>query len=145
MLTLHSLKPSKNSQKSRKRVGRGNASGTGTYSTRGMKGQRSRSGGKSGLKLRGLKMNLLNIPKLRGFKSRQKAKAEVSLTMLDEVCKDGDVVTPEFLKENGVVKHTKYGIKVLASGKLTKKITVSGVSVSKGAQEQIEKLGGTIK
>lgn len=145
MLTLHNLKPSKNSQKTRKRVGRGNASGTGTYSSRGMKGQRSRSGGKSGLKLRGLKMNLLNIPKLRGFKSIRPSKVEVKLGDLNEVCKDGDAVTPEFLKEKGLVKHTKHGIKVLATGELTKKINVSGVSVSKGAKEIIEKLGGTIK
>ncbi len=68
MLTLHNLKKSKGITKS-KRLGRGNSSGVGTYSTRGMKGQRSRSGGKSGLIARSINSYLLRIPKVKGFKS----------------------------------------------------------------------------
>lgn len=145
MLTLHNLKPSKNSQKRSKRVGRGNASGKGTYSARGMKGQRSRSGGKSGLKLKGLKQNLLNIPKIRGFNSPNKPKLEVSLTQLDTVCTDGDVVTPTFLKEKGVVKTVRYGIKILGNGSIKKKITVDGCGITQSAKELVEKAGGTVK
>lgn len=145
MLSLHNLKPSKNSQKRRKRVGRGNASGKGTYSTRGLKGQRSRSGGKSGLKLKGLKQNLLNIPKVRGFKSGRQPKLEIHLSQLNTVCMDGDVVTPTFLKEKGLIKTIRYGVKVLANGELKKKITLEACSFSQSAREQIEKAGGSVK
>ena len=67
MLTLKNLKPKK--AKKAKRVGRGNASGTGTYAGRGLKGQRSRSGGKGGLKLMGLKQTFSKLPKNKGFTS----------------------------------------------------------------------------
>ncbi len=67
MITLSNLQPKIGSRHRRKRVGRGNASGHGTYSGRGIKGQRSRSGGKKGLKLKGLRHNIKNFPKLRGL------------------------------------------------------------------------------
>lgn len=144
-LTLHSLKPNSGSQKSKKRVGRGNSSGHGTYSTRGLKGQRSRSGGKSGLKLKGLKQNLMNVPKLRGFNSPNKKNAEVKLSVLDKVFADGTTVTPELLFENGLVKTTRNGVKILGTGSITKKVTISGCRVTKGAQEKIEKAGGSVE
>jgi len=68
MITLDNLKPNKGAKKNRKRVGRGNASGSGNYSGKGMKGQKSRSG-VTNLKRIGLKATLFSIPKKRGFKS----------------------------------------------------------------------------
>ncbi len=65
IITLSSLKPQKN-RKKKKRVGRGNSSGHGTYSGRGIKGQRSRSGGKKGLKLKGLKVFISQVKKAKG-------------------------------------------------------------------------------
>lgn len=144
-LTLHTLRPSKGSQKRRKRVGRGNASGKGTYSTRGLKGQRSRSGGKSGLKRRGLRANLQNIPKLRGFTSNRPEKQEVSLSLLDTVCIDGDIVTPAFLIEKSVIKGTKGGVKILSNGDITKKITIEKCAISASAAEKVKAAGGEIK
>jgi len=145
MLSLHSLKPAKNSKKNKKRVGRGNASGHGTYSTRGLKGQRSRSGGKGGLKLRGLRMNLLNAPKLRGFKSPNKPKLEIKLDALNAICNDGDVVTPQFLIEKGLIKTARYGVKILSNGTFNKKVTIDGCAVSAAAQTKVEVAGGSVK
>ncbi len=145
MLKLHSLKPAKGSKKKKKRVGRGNSSGHGTYSTRGIKGQRSRSGGKKGLKLKGLRLNLLNIPKMRGFKSLKPKKVVVNLSVLDKICKDGDIVNPDFLLEKKVVETIKPGVKILANGKISKKITIENCFVSNSAKEKIEKVGGVVK
>ena len=86
-LSLHTIKPSKGAAKKRKRVGRGNASGHGTYSTRGLKGQKSRSG-VSGLKRLGLKMTLSRIPKKRGFKSPKAKNQVVNLTDINENFKE---------------------------------------------------------
>jgi len=69
MIGLHSIHPGPRSKKTRTRIGRGNGSGIGTYSGRGIKGQRARSGGKSGLTARAMKPYLLRIPKSRGFAS----------------------------------------------------------------------------
>ena len=69
MLTLHNLKRFAKSKKAKERIGRGNASGHGTYATRGLKGQKSRTGGRKGLIKKGLKTTLQRLPKNKGFKS----------------------------------------------------------------------------
>jgi len=142
-INLHTIKSPK--QKSRKRIGRGNASGKGTYSGRGQKGQRSRSGGKKGLKMKGFKRDLLRIPKLRGFKSPKPKKAIVKLSELEKYFDNGDLITPQVLEEKGMIKDQRIGVKILADGKLTKKLTFKDCWFSKTAEDNIIKVGGKIE
>lgn len=143
-LTLHTIKPAAGSRKKKKRVGRGDASGHGTYSCRGMKGQRSRSGGKSGLRLKGLKQNLLNIPKFPGFKSHKPRMTAVNLDILDKKFGDGEKVNPNILLNKKIVKKLGDGIKILGNGEITKKIIIEKCQLSSGAKKAIEKAGGKV-
>src|SRR6056297_2134406 len=145
MLNLHSLYPSIGSKKKSKRVGRGDGSGSGTYSGRGLKGQRSRSGGKSGLKLRGLKQMILSTPKLPGFKSKFPKNQVIKLSQLEEVFKTGDEVNKTILQEKGLIKEVKLPVKILNNGELSKKLVISGILASKAAKEKIEAAGGELK
>lgn len=111
---------SKSTAKKRKRVGRGNASGHGTYSTRGQKGQKSRSG-VSNLKRLGMKQQLLKIPKLRGFHSLQAKNQVVSVLAINENYKDGEVVNVKTLMAKKLVKNVYDPIKVLGKEALTVK------------------------
>jgi len=144
VITLSNLKSSKGAKRRKKRVGRGNSSGRGTYSGRGLKGQRSRSGGKSGLKARGIKGRLKNIPKLRGFKSPKPKKEVVNLKDLEINFENGAQINPKRLQKRGLVKNITNGVKILATGELTKNITVRGCSVSTSAKEKIEQAGGKV-
>lgn len=143
-LSPHTIKSSKGAKKSSRRVGRGNAAGGGTYAGRGLKGQRSRSGGKGGLKRRGFKQALQKVPKLRGFKSPHAKKAVVTLSTLERVAKAGEVVTPWTLEQVGVIARAATGVKIVARGTLTKKVDVQSCVASKAAVEAIEKAGGSI-
>ncbi|MFH0857155.1 MAG: 50S ribosomal protein L15 [Candidatus Magasanikbacteria bacterium] len=127
-----------------KRVGRGNGSGKGSYSARGMKGQRSRSGGKSGLKIKGFRQSLLKIPKLRGFHSMYDKKQTVTLATLNRICEVGDVVTPFFLEKKGAIARADAGVKIVSKGKIMKNIEVQGCLLSKVALDAIEKAGGKV-
>ncbi len=131
-------------KKPAKRVGRGNASGKGTYSARGMKGQRARSGGRSKTKRRALKKILQKIPKLRGFTSQHAKKETVTLSMLNTYFQHGDVVTPAALKKIGMVDKPQFGVKIVATGEITKKLTIKDCLLTKQAVDRIEKAGGTI-
>ena len=135
---------SKRVKKNTKRLGRGNASGKGTYSARGMKGQRSRSGGKGGLMRRAFKAQLQKVPKLRGFKSPALKPETVTLAMLEKFAVEGTEVTPFFLKEQKVIRSFKKGAKIVASGELKKKLTIKNCLATKKAVEAIEKAGGKI-
>ncbi|OGL71742.1 50S ribosomal protein L15 [Candidatus Uhrbacteria bacterium RIFCSPLOWO2_01_FULL_53_9] len=140
-MTLHTIKPSPGSRKRKLRVGRGLAR-RGAMSGRGTKGQRARSGGKSGLKVKGLRQTLLRIPKSRGFKSPVVKAATVSLRDVNDVSLK--VISPSSLKKIGLVKETRYGVKILGTGALTKALTVKGCQVTQSAKKQIEAAGGTI-
>ena len=142
---LHTIKANVGSHKRKKRVGRGNATQKGTTAGRGTKGQKARSGGKGGLKLKGFKKSLQSIPKVRGFNSLKPKKETVSLSVLERITKDGDVVTPKYLKKMGVVDKPQFGVKVVASGELKKKITLKGCFASKMAIEAIESAGGKLE
>lgn len=142
--TAHTIKTGTVAKRTKKRVGRGNGSGKGTYSARGLKGQRSRSGGRGGLKRKGFKMSLQKVPKLRGFKSQQPQKEAVTLATLNRICKEGDVVTPTFLKKKGVVDNPDNGVKIIATGTLEKKVTLKGCLASSTAAVAIEKAGGSL-
>ena len=143
-LSLSNLKPSRGAKKTKQRVGRGWGSNRGKYSGRGMKGQRSRSGGKSGLKLKGLRAIMLNIPKTRGFKSQHPKKAVVNLAELGKAFKDGATVNPAVLKTKGLVKETKNGVKILGNGEIKIKLSVKNCTVSASAKAKIEAAGGSV-
>lgn len=142
-LSLHTIKPFRKSRKKSKRLGRGFSS-KGKYSGRGQKGQRSRSGGKSGLKAKGMRQTLLSIPKVRGFKSPHPKMDVVNVGALDKKFKDGDKVTAKLLKQLGLVSKIKNGIKILGNGELSKKLIIEGMSLSSRAKEKVEQSGGKI-
>ncbi len=142
-LTPQTISSNQGSRRSKKRVGRGNGSQKGTYSGRGMKGQRSRSGGKGGSKLRGLKQLIAKIPKLRGFKSLVPRKETVTLSTLSRITKAGDVVTQYSLLNAGVISTVSNGVKIVSTGTIDHKVTVKGCLVSKTAVAAIEKAGGS--
>ena len=145
MLNLHTIKPAKGATKKRKRVGRGNASGHGTYSTRGMKGQRSRSG-VSNLKRLGMKKLILSTPKKRGFKSDKPKNQVVNLFDLNALFKEGEKITPAMLIKNSLINDISSPVKILGTGDLKiKNLEFKGVKISAGAKIKIEKSGGKIK
>ena len=130
--------------KSRKRVGRGPGSGMGKTSTRGENGQKSRSGASIPAWFEGGQSPLYRrIPK-RGF-NNAKFRIEFATVNVSDLNKfnDGDVVTPELLKEKGIVKKQLCGIKVLGNGTLEKKLTVRANRFSSSAVSKIESAGGT--
>ena len=141
-MKLHELKPAEGSRQVRNRVGRGTSSGNGKTAGRGQKGQKARSGGGVRLGFEGGQTPLFRRLPKRGFTNiNRKDYAVVNLDTLNRF-EDG---TPVVLKEAGIVKNEKAGIKVLADGELTKKLTVKAAKFSKSAQEAIEAAGGSIE
>ena len=142
-MKLQSLEKSPET-KSRKRVGRGPGSGMGKTSTRGEKGQKARSGASISPWFEGGQTPLFRrIPK-RGFNNKRFATVYATINLSDlNRFNDGDTVTPELLKEMGIVKKQLSGIKVLANGKLEKKVNVKAHRFSSKAVTKIEELGGT--
>ena len=142
-MKLESL-PKSNETKARKRVGRGPGSGMGKTSTRGQKGQKSRSGASISAWFQGGQTPIYRrIPK-RGFNNaRFETKfATINLSDLEHFFNDGDVVTPEVLKERKIIKKQLSGVKVLGDGELTKKLTVKANRFSSKAVTKIENSGG---
>jgi large subunit ribosomal protein L15 len=145
-MDLNSLQGS--SRKSRKRVGRGHASGTGKTSGRGMKGQKARNkvargfqGGQNPLYMR--------LPTLRGISNKshnigifRKRFATINVADLDRF-EAGAEVTPELLKSKGIVKKLHDGLKVLGEGEIAKALTVKAQAFSAAARTKIEQAGGT--
>jgi len=142
-LSLHTLKPSKGSKKSKKRIGRGLGS-TGRYSGRGLKGQRSRSGGKSGLKLKGIRQIMLATPKKKGFKSGRIKPEVVNVADLSKTFADGNKVTPKVLLQKRLISDGTRGVKLLGNGSISIKLTVADCAVSESAKKKIEDAGGTV-
>lgn len=144
-LSPNTIKPARGAKRhSHKQVGRGNGSGKGTMSGRGGKGQTARSGGKHRTELRGMRASLLKIPKLRGFHSIKSAMETVTLRDLDRVALENKEITPVYLKEMGVIGKPQNGVKIVASGAVTKKLNIAGCKASKKAIDLIEKAGGKI-
>lgn len=145
-MELKDLHPAVGAKKNRKRVGRGNSSGTGTTAGRGMNGQLSRSGGGKGKGFEGGQQPLaMRLPKLPGFKNHnRKSYIPVNVGRLEELFNDGDTVTVDALVEKGVVKSNSLLVKVLADGELTKKLTVDVDKVSAQAKAKIEAVGGKV-
>lgn len=141
MLTLHTLPAIPGRKK--KRVGRGDSS-RGNYSGRGAKGQRSRSGGKGGLKLRGLKQSMMALPKSRGFSSLVKRSQVVNLEKIEKVFAAGATIDKQALFDKKLIKSMTQPVKILGNGKITKVFTVKVQAASQSAQDAIIKAGGTI-
>ena len=141
---LNTLKPAAGSKKSRKRVGRGIGSGLGKTSGRGHKGQKSRSGGFHKVGFEGGQMPLQRrVPKF-GFNSRvSMVTDEIRLHELNNV--DAAVIDLEALKQANLVSKNIERVKVMASGKLEKAVTLKGIRVTKGAREAIEAAGGKVE
>jgi len=150
-LNLHTLKPAQE-RKDRKRVGRGLGSGKGRYSGRGIKGQKSRAGSKKmPAGFEGGQMPLdMRAPKLRGNTSAdampigpfRTSTAPINVGSLDRF-DEGAEVTPESLVEKGLLKNTKTDVKVLGTGDLKKKLSVTAHSFSASAREKITAAGGS--
>lgn len=141
MITLNNLKKDKGTKKTKKVLGRGNSSGLGTYSGRGLKGQKSRSGsGKGRLKRMGMKQSLLKIPKVRGFKSLYPDNQVVDVSLINENFKDNDIISPESLYEKKLISKKKQPVKILGKGALKLKgLKFENVKMSESVKNSLEK------
>ncbi|MDO8435764.1 MAG: uL15m family ribosomal protein [bacterium] len=146
-MQLHELKPS-HKQKKKKRIGRGGKRGT--YSGRGLKGQKSRAGRRLPPAIREV---IKRYPKLRGYKFKSQTQSQTSRTsilnveILEKKFNSGDKVSAETLLEKRLISRIKGRmpvVKILGNGKLTKALNIEGCFFSKKAKELIEKAGGTI-
>jgi large subunit ribosomal protein L15 len=152
-LSLSNLQPAQE-RVDRKRVGRGAGSGTGRYSGRGIKGQKSRAGShKMRAGFEGGQMPIqMRIGKSRGNTSKdampigpfRTSTVPVNLRDLDRF-DEGAEVTPETLVEKRLIKNTKTDVKLLGTGEVTKKLVVRVHAISATAREKIEKAGGTVE
>ena len=141
-MKLHELKPAIGSTTAPKRLGRGVGSGLGKTSGKGHKGAKARSGGGKGPGFEGGQMPLYRrIPKSGFTNIFAKEFATINLSEL-ECFEDGTTVTVALLKQHGLVKQIKDGVKVLGGGELTKKLTVQVDRFTASAKEKIEALGG---
>lgn len=143
-MQLNTIKPAPGSKRTRRRVGRGIGSGLGKTAGRGHKGQRARSGGFHKVGFEGGQMPLQRRLPKRGFVSPTRGDtAEVRLSDLERV--PSERIDFESLKQSRVVPAHSLKAKVILSGKLTRKLHVSGIGVSKGARAAIEAAGGTVE
>ncbi|NVZ11473.1 50S ribosomal protein L15 [Allochromatium humboldtianum] len=143
-MKLNDLRPDPGSRPSAKRVGRGIGSGLGKTCGRGHKGQKARAGGFHKVGFEGGQMPLQRrLPKV-GFRSRKSLeKDEVRLTELNLV--EGDVVDLETLRAAGLLNRVVKSAKIIASGEVTRALTIRGLGVTKGARAAIEAAGGKIE
>lgn len=142
-MQIHQLKPN-NKQKSAKRIGRGGSRGT--FSGRGVKGQKSRAGARIRPAWRDL---IKQIPKKRGykFKSTSAKPQVVNLYLINKLYKEGEIVSRESLFKKQIIVKIEGKMpeaKILGDGEINKKLSFKGLALSAGAKEKIEKAGGTI-
>lgn len=141
-MKLHELKYTEGSRKDGFRLGRGHGSGNGKTSGKGNKGQKARSGGMGKLGFEGGQTPLARRLPKRGFTNfTRKEYAIVNLDQLNRFA-DGTEITVELLKNTGIVKDLKCGVKVLGDGELEKKLVVKANKFTKSAVAMIEKVGG---
>ncbi|MEN8163257.1 MAG: 50S ribosomal protein L15 [Acidobacteriota bacterium] len=143
-MELHNLRPAVGAKRPRKRVGRGPGSGNGKTAGRGHKGQKSRSGYSRRYGFEGGQMPLVRrIPK-RGFFNVFRVDYQVvNLRDLDRVFEDGDEVNPTTLVEKGLIRRGPKPVKILATGDLSKKLSIVADKFSGSARSKIEAAGGT--
>jgi large subunit ribosomal protein L15 len=151
---LHNLKPAPGSRRPRKRVGRGEGSGTGKTAGRGQKGYGSRSGAKDRARFEGGQMPIhMRMRKLRGphmkksmpFEPFRTETQPVNLLDLEARFAAGDEVSPETLGAKGLATRKGVPVKVLAKGSISKPLTVHAHGFSVAAREAIEAAGGTCR
>ena len=149
---LHSLKPAKGARKQRKRIGRGEGSGTGKTAGRGHKGAGARSGSKRRVRFEGGQNPIhMRMRKLRGptmkksmpFEKFRTRTQPVNLRDLEARFDSGAEVTPDSLRAAGLATRRDVPVKVLGEGDLSKALTVHAHGFSKSAREKIEAAGGT--
>jgi large subunit ribosomal protein L15 len=146
MFGLHNLKPTPGSRKKKKRVGRGNASGSGNYSGRGMKGQNSRTGKKLRASFEGGQTPMFRrMPKLRGFTNPNYLEYQViNIEKIARHFKSGDKVDPMSLFEKGLVGKINEPVKLLGDGEIDFAVEVMVEAASASAIKKIEKAGGKV-
>jgi len=140
------LSPAPGSKKNRKRVGRGDGSGHGTYSGRGCKGQKSRSGYKMNRGFEGGQLPLIRrLPRKRGFVNI--FRIEYSVVNVGRLNRfgSGSEVTPEKLVTAGMVASLRHPIKILAGGDIDRPLSVKASKFSAAAKAKIEAVGGTVE
>ena len=141
-MKLHELKPAEGSTHVAKRKGRGHGTGNGKTAGRGHGGQNSRSGGGTRIGFEGGQMPLVRRLPKRGFNNIfAKPKVSVNLSALEQF-ENGTVVTQETLKSVGLISKAPYGVKILAGGEFSKKLTIQAEAFSDAAKAKIEALGG---
>lgn len=141
-MKLHELQPAPGSKTKQRRVGRGPGSGLGKTSGKGHKGAKARSGGGKAPGFEGGQMPLTRrLPKSGFTNIFRKEYAEVKVGNL-EIFEDGTVVTVDLLREAGLVKNLRDGVKILGTGDLTRKLTVKVQRFTGTAREKIEQAGG---
>ncbi|MDP6101006.1 MAG: 50S ribosomal protein L15 [Dehalococcoidia bacterium] len=142
-MRVHELCPAPGARHSRKRVGRGDGSGHGTYSGRGLKGQKSRSGGGVRPSFEGGQLPLVKrLPEKRGFYNRFRVEySVVSIAGLSRFS-EGTVITPQLLKEHGMIKTLKKPVKILGDGEVKQPVTVQVHRFSRSARLKLEAGGG---
>lgn len=145
-MKLHDLRPAEGSTKKRKRVGRGTGSGKGKTSTRGTKGQNSRTGGGVRLTFEGGQLPLVKrLPKLRGFNNRFKVEYQaVNLDSLERLFEANGAVSPDTLAGVGLADAND-PIVILGRGEINKPLSVKAHRVSESARTKIEAAGGSIE
>ncbi len=145
-MQIHQIQ-SKNKKRKKKRIGRGGKRGT--YSGRGVKGQKSRAGAKFKPMVREL---IKRYPKLKGYRKQSVKKikmksAVVNLDTLEKKCRPGEEITPTILLDKKIISRTGKKlprVKILAKGKITKKLAIKDCLVSRAARIKIEKAGGQV-
>jgi len=137
-LSLDKIKKNQKASRSKKRVGRGNAHGQGTYCGRGLKGQNARAG-VSNLKRLGMKQVLLRTPKMKGFKSKKAKNQIVNLVDINKHFKNGEEINPQILLKKGLIDNISIAVKILGTGKLqVKKLKFKDVLMSESVKKQIK-------
>ncbi len=142
-MKLNTIKPAEGAKTERVRVGRGIGSGMGKTAGRGHKGQRARKGGRGKIGFEGGQMPIQRRLPKRGFTSAiARTSAEVRLSDLEKI-KDVEIDLA-VLKAAGIVPLQTLQAKLIKSGKLTRKVSLKGIGVTKGAREAVDAAGGSI-
>ena len=144
-MKLHELKYIDGARRNSKRIGRGHGSGNGKTAGKGAKGQNARSGGGVALGFEGGQTPIWRRLPKRGFTNfTRKEYSIVNVELLNRF-EEGTEVTPELLKQAGLVRKELDGVKILGVGEVEKKLTVKANKFSKSAVEAIEKAGGKVE
>ncbi|MEA3186859.1 MAG: large subunit ribosomal protein [Chthoniobacter sp.] len=144
-MNLHTLKPRPGAKHRTKRLGQGESSGKGKTSGKGHKGQKARSGGSIRLGFEGGQMPLIRRLPKRGFNNARFHKNYAIVNLRDlESFENGATINEATLLEANLIRGKYVGVKILGTGELTKKLTITADKISASARGKIEKAGGTI-